>query len=273
MRRIILLIMCIGIIFSQVVACENQKNTASENEGANDSTGQECWLPMEYYVHSSMELRGVCSKLSDLTSIPIIYGSYISAEEWGSSNYTAKIIFESDGVKLEQSELILEYFIGKEYQSGKIYYIPFTEETVYKDIGHINMKLQRTNDDGSITNIFEYTMYYAIKGDEVYIDENSYHMADYITEGCTIYRRNLESKYWAAEEIWIDQNTNVLYFAEMYLKDHIYDIEIEKYTYEKTKEGKYIVKDYEGNQAFTLEEVEAGVITDGEKDYKETEEW
>lgn len=265
MKHIILLMLCVSIVFIQVVACDNKSDTNIESNSTTCVSEEQCWLPMKYYVHSSMELKGICSDLNELTSIPIMYGSYISAEDWGSSNYTAKIILESDGVKLERSELILENFIGEEYQAGKIYYIPFTDETIYKDVGKINMKLQRTNDDGSDTTIFEYTMYYAVKDKKVYIDENSFKVEKFISDGCIKYWRELESELSVTEKIWIEQNTDVLYLAKIYQEKYKFDMNVEKYTYERTEDGKYVVKDDGGNQVFTLTEVEFGLAASDDR--------
>jgi len=147
-----------------------------------------------------------------------------------------------------------------------MHYIPFNENTIYKDVGHIDMILQRTNDDGSTTNVFEYTMYYVIKDDEVYITRDSRDIVEYISKECLLYHRDIDESHW--KEIWIDQDVKEIYFADLYQGKYTVDLKVEKYIYERTEDGIYIVEDNEGSHVYTLKELDGDIISDGENLYK-----
>lgn len=257
MKRIVYVLLVCSV-FMILGSC---KQEAEED----DASG--CFLPRKYYIWCDDEIINKPIKLSDLTSIPVLYGFYIDKKDWGSSNYTAKLIFESEGVYIAQSEIVVDDFIGRYNQTNETIYIPFTMDNICKNVSSIRMKIQRTNDDGTVSDIFVSDMYYAIIGDEVYIDDELFEVQDFMADKCKIYNNGIDAETGICESIWFDEHDNILYVVKNYWGKGVND-DIEQYNYEKTAEGNYIVRDDEGIECFVIEQIDEKTIHIYGKEYK-----
>lgn len=196
------------------------------------------------------------AKVGDDIKIKVKYGCNMSNEmiEEGTS---ARLVITSDHIKISDVPLVYEDISDGKCSRDKdlTYVYSFNVEDIMSYVGEIKFEIQLINKAGEVDAFANRSIYYAIKGDEIYFDGGCLeYVVNYLIEGQNVYYDNVMRIDRYDVSFWVYEEEKLIYFLD---KRDSGNLNVHRFPYQK-QDKNIIVKGDDGEDICTIEYVNGG---------------